>query len=191
MSLPRDVDHDLNNPVNTAAEVAVFAYLRETCGFTTWDYRHRWEAYDGAIHTGGPQPCRFDVKCDSYIDGTRRIPWELWLTYPDGRRDPGWAQNTDLDLIAVVYRWTWRVVFVRVPRVRHLVARVRPDWALPDDWRRFKCENMPRSGRPYHGEGWAIPLDACHAIDAVAHVGHLPGTAPPPTDAERERYRLH
>lgn len=169
---PADFLADVASPVNIEAEQRVCDYLRNTRRWPCIDRRDKCLAWDFELYPGGGAMFRLDVKADSYVDESGRVPFEDCHVYRDGSEKAGWGRNQRLDLVAVVGTTSWRCVFVRLPAFRALIGRAQVGRTfMPATWKPIDRENK-RGG--YRTKGWAVPLDEAWRAQAVFHVAELP-----------------
>lgn len=167
---PADFLEDVNDPLTLEAEQRVYPYLTEERLWTCEDVRDKCLPWDFLVTAAGPI-LRLDVKADSYIDETGRIPFEDRHVYRDGSEAPGWGRDTGLDVVAVVGTTSWRCAFVRVEQLRTLVGdAIAQANLMPHGWRPFDRDNGNKRTK-----GWAIPLDQAWRAGAIWHVAELSG----------------
>ena len=174
-------DHDVNNPVNRKAEQLAFHTLREFyagIGGTIDDVSGEFLKWDFVVRHGGRVE-RVDVKCDSYYETTRRIPFEMYHRFSDGRpSDPAWGINDNLNHIALVPTSLSQVVLIPLSPLRAYVAYAL-DYHGKDavvqrqGWRRIERANVGRGGA-WTTYGWAIPQSEFEKYLAHFGLGEIP-----------------
>jgi len=165
--------NDLNDPINREAEERFRGYC-ERWGWPVRDCRPQRTVYDFEVAVTRGLTYRIDVKADTYVDDTARVPFEDRKVFTDGGEVAGWGHSTELDILALVGITTWRCVFVRMREFRELVLREASCDLLPSDWIPIRIENT-RDGLPWQTtHGWAVPVGELWSARALWRIDFLP-----------------
>lgn len=157
---------DVNNPDNISAEQVTFdaltSYFAET-SVTIEDVRDQHIKWDFILNRDGAE-YTVDTKCDSYVESSGRLPFEILHVHDGSRVEVAWGLNERLDYIAVIPRRTFHFVklipmlyfrsYVFAKTYLHTAEELESE----HDWRFFQKQNVGIGTWVTHGV--AVPIQS-------------------------------
>lgn len=174
---------DVNDTVNRKAEDVVYTAI---CGyfpsehFDVHDLRALHKKWDFTVfRRRDRRTFTVDVKCDHYVEGTKRFAFEMFHIFDDGRIESSWGLNPRLHFIALIpdtLRWIRVLPMHYVRSYVALMQRLHTTESLLEHkgWKEIQKQNRGR-GAGWITYGWAVPLEEIEAYCDMqgAKVYHL------------------